>query len=91
MKTIRGIDYPTFEDTWNDSKFFTKEEKQLMEFEADIIESLIKAREAKGMTQSELAQLSGMKQPALARIETQKSSPQIDTLFKILRPLGLTI
>jgi len=35
--------------------------------------------------------MSGLKQPAIARLESMKSTPQIDTLFKILHPLGYTL
>ena len=30
-------------------------------------------------------------QPAIARLESMKATPQIDTLFKILQPLGYTL
>ena len=49
------------------------------------------AREAKGLSQRELAELSGVKQPAIARMESMKSTPQIDTLIKVLIPLGYTL
>ena len=45
----------------------------------------------KGYSQRELAELSGVKQPAIARMESLKSTPQIDTLLKILAPLGYTL
>jgi len=43
------------------------------------------------MSQKELAELAGLKQPAVARLESMKVTPQIDTLFKILQPLGYTL
>ena len=52
---------------------------------------MIEAREEKGLSQRELAEISGVKQPAIARLESMKTTPQIDTLFKILNPLGYTI
>ena len=52
---------------------------------------MIGAREAKGLSQRQLAEICGVKQPAIARIESLKTTPQIDTLFKILNPLGYTI
>lgn len=33
----------------------------------------------------------GIKQPVIARMESMKGIPQIDTLFKILAPLGYTL
>ena len=52
------------------------------------IGKLIEAREAKGLTQKELAEQAGIKQSAVARLESMKATPQIDTLFKVLTPLG---
>lgn len=60
-------------------------------FEIELIGKMIEAREEKGLSQRELAQISGVKQPAIARLESMKTTPRIDTLFKILNPLGYTI
>lgn len=56
-----------------------------------LIGKLIEAREKKGLSQRDLAELSGVKQPAIARLENMKSTPQIDTLLKILAPFGYTL
>ena len=48
-------------------------------------------REARGMTQRDLAEASGLKQPAIARIESHRSVPRVDTLLKLLVPLGYTL
>ena len=45
-------------------------------------------RKAKGLSQYQLAEISREKQPAIARLEKLKAIPKIDTLFKILNPLG---
>ena len=91
MKKIGNTEYTTIDDLWNDKKFVSDEEKSRIEFEVSLIGKIIEAREAKGITQQELAQLSGVKQSAIARLESMKSTPQIDTLFKILKPLGYTL
>ncbi|MDP2843596.1 MAG: helix-turn-helix transcriptional regulator, partial [Acetobacterium sp.] len=44
-----------------------------------------------GFSQQKLADLTGLKQPAIARLENLKSIPKIDTLFKLLDPLGYTL
>lgn len=80
--------YTTLNDLWNDSELLTEVEKEKIEFEVELIGKVIKAREEKGLTQKELAELAGIQQPALARLENMKATPQIDTLFKILKPLG---
>jgi transcriptional regulator with XRE-family HTH domain len=56
-----------------------------------LIGKMIKAREEKGLSQRELAEISGVKHPAIARLESMKATPQIDNLFKVLHPLGYTI
>ena len=66
-------------------------EKEKINFEVELIGKIIEAREAKGLSQRDLANLSGVKQPAIARLESMKTTPQIDTLFKLLNPLGYTI
>lgn len=91
MKKIGNTEYTTFNDLWNDKDFVSEEEKARIEFEVSLIGKLIEARENKGLTQQELAQMAGVKQSAIARLESMKSTPQIDTLFKILKPLGYTL
>lgn len=66
-------------------------EREKINFEVSLIGKMIEARESKGISQRELAELSGVKQPAIARIESMKVTPQIDTLLKILAPLGYTL
>lgn len=45
----------------------------------------------RGLTQAELAELCKVKQPAIARLETGGHSPRIDSLLKVLGPLGYTL
>ena len=55
-------------------------------------ESLIKAwREYFGLTQKQLAERAGIKQPALARLETGKSTPRTHTLKKLADAMDLSI
>jgi len=56
-----------------------------------LIGELIKARQEQGMSQRKLEELSGVKQPVIARIENGKTSPQINTVLKLLAPLGKTL
>ncbi|MBS5424239.1 helix-turn-helix transcriptional regulator, partial [Streptococcus sp.] len=41
--------------------------------------------------QKKLEELSGVKQPVIARMETGKTAPQLDTVLKILASLGKTL
>jgi DNA-binding XRE family transcriptional regulator len=91
MKKIGNTKYTTIDDLWNDKDFISEEEKAKIEFAVALIGKLIEARESRGITQSELAKMSGVKQSAIARLESMRATPQIDTLFKVLKPLGYTI
>jgi ribosome-binding protein aMBF1 (putative translation factor) len=91
MKKINDTEYTTLSDLWNDPQLLTPDEKDRIDFEVSLIGKLIEAREAKGLTQKELADKAGIKQSAVARLESMKATPQIDTLFKVLRPLGYTL
>ena len=88
---INGETYRTFSDYMNDERKVSAAERNRIEFEAELIGKLIETREEKGLSQRGLAELSGMKQPQIARLESMKSTPQLDTLFKVLTPLGYTL
>lgn len=72
-------------------ELFTEEEIARNNLTAKIMCELIAARKEKGLSQKELERLSGVRQPAIARMEKGISSPTLDTLAKLLAPLGKTI
>ena len=88
---IGNTEYWEFDDLYNDPNITPPAERAKIEFEVALIGKLIEARERRGLSQRELADLAGLKQPAIARLESMKTTPQIDTLFKILQPLGYTL
>lgn len=67
------------------------EDNAEIELTVKLIGKVIEAREAKGLSQQALADLCGIQQPVLARMEKAVHSPQINTLIKVLQPLGLTL
>lgn len=69
----------------------TPEEIQESDLRVAIIGELIKAREEKGYSQKTLEDLSGIKQSAIARLESGKAVPQLDTILRLLLPLGKTL
>ncbi len=79
--------------TWTDlqKELFTPEEIAASNLRAALIGELIKARQEKGISQKKLEELSGVKQPIIARMEKGTTSPQIDTILKVLAPLGKTL
>jgi len=86
MKSVK-----TFAEYMNDEKRVTAEERERIQFEIELIGKVIEARNARGLSQRDLAELSGVKQPAIARLESMQATPKIDTLLKILNPLGYTL
>ena len=87
-KKINGTEYTTFDDLWNDPQLLTDVEKDEIQLKIDFVGKLIEAREQKGISQRQLAEMCGLKQPAIARLEKAKHSPKLNSLLKILRPLG---
>ena len=79
--------------TWKEleKELFTPEEIAASNLRVALIGELIKARQEKGISQKRLEELSGVKQPIIARMEKGSTSPQIDTILKVLAPLGKTL
>ena len=67
------------------------EQEQEIRLEMDIIEATIQARKNSKLTQRELSKRSGIKQPSIARFERRMTSPRMDTLIKLLYPMGYTL
>ena len=78
---------------WEDAEreIFTPEEIAESKLRAALIGELIKARQEQGISQRQLEEMSGVKQPIIARMEKGYTSPQLDTLLKVLAPLGKTL
>ncbi|MBO5343420.1 MAG: helix-turn-helix transcriptional regulator [Ruminococcus sp.] len=79
--------------SWDEvrDEIFTSEEIAESDLRVAIIGELIKARQEKGISQKKLEELSGVKQPVIARMEKGYTSPQLKTFLKVLEPLGLTL
>ena len=87
----RGAD--SIGPSWDEvrAELFTPEEIAESDLRVAIIGELITARREKGISQKKLEELSGVKQPVIARMEKGYTSPQLDTLLKVLAPLGKTL
>lgn len=83
--------YTNFDDMFNDPEYFPDEDREAVNIEAALIAKVIEARENNKMTQRELSELTGIKQPVISRLESQKTTPQLNTILKILVPLGYTL
>ena len=84
---------PAIGHSWDEvrSQLFTPEEIAESDLRVALIGELIKARQEKGISQKKLEELSGVKQPVIARMECGITSPQLDTIMKVLAPLGKTL
>ncbi len=69
----------------------TPEQEAEIQLEMDLIEATIEARKKSNLSQRDLSKKTGIKQPAIARIESRSRSPQATTLIKLLYPMGYTI
>ena len=85
MAKLNGF---TVWDEEYDTQHFTPEEIAESDLEAELIMALIDARESQGVSQRSLEGMSGIKQPAIARIEKGVNSPTVETLIRLLAPLG---
>lgn len=84
--------------TWNDYKKHVRETnpeigKDLDEVESisQIVGAMIERRHDLALSQRDLADLCGLPHSSVARIESGKSTPNLTTLLKIFRELGLSL
>ena len=84
--------------TWNDYKVHVEAvdpemAKDIREAEAmsAIVKAMVEQRNALGLSQRELAARCGIPQSSVARIESFQTTPNLDTLLKIMQPLGLKL
>ena len=84
----------TWEDYKKGAKSFDSNIKQdIEEIEAlaSIVSAIIKRRNELGISQRELADICGLPHSSVARIESCTVKPKVETLIKIMKPLGLTL
>ena len=81
-------------DTWEDFEKelnLSPEEESRINFQTTLLKATIEARKKANLTQEQLSKKTGIKQSAIARLESGKQSPNTDTLFKILEAVGYTL
>lgn len=76
--------------TWNDLKKTLNIDQNEMDA-IDGLAYLVAERINRGISQKELAEKIGMKQPQLAKIENLTSIPSLTTLRRYAEGLGLTV
>ena len=84
----------TWEDYKNHVKSIDSESRhdiEQIEELSSIVSSIIKRRNELGISQRALAEQCWIPQSSVARIESFKTMPKLDTLLKLMRPLGLKL
>ena len=81
---LNGTNFTTWDDV--EKEFFTPEEIAESNLRVALIGELIKARKERG-----ISQMSGVKQPVIARMENGSTTPNLSTVLKVLAPLGKTL
>jgi len=80
---------------WDDVKreisSIPDDEKDVLEFTAYLVAKLIRRRHELGWTQESVAIKTGLKQSAIARIESARIVPKIDTIQLLAKVLGLKL
>ena len=79
--------------SWDEleKEIYTPEEIAESRLRVALISELIKARQEQGISQKQLEELSGVKQPIISRMEKGSTSTQLETFLKVLAPLGKTL
>lgn len=84
--------------TWDEYKDHVKKvdpdaKRDIEEMEniVAIVSKMVEKRNDLGITQRDLAAMCGIPQSSVARIESFQTTPNLDTLLKIMQPLGLKL
>ena len=72
-------------------KTYEDREEKLQELEYEFVQDFIKLRKDNHLTQEAFANQAGVIRLTITRIENLITSPQVNTLIKILEPLGYTV
>ena len=79
----------TLEEQLNDPEF--KKEYDALEPEFTIINALLNAREASGLTQKDLAERTGIAQGDISKLETGNANPSLRTLQRLAAGMGMKL
>ena len=81
--------------TWDQSRHeitsIRDVEKQEILQMAQLVARIIERRQALGLTQKQLAERAGLKQAAVARLESATTMPRVDTLLRVSNSLNMQL
>ncbi len=66
-------------------------EEKLKELEREVIRQVVQARKSQKLSQRVVGERAGVIRETVAKIENNLNSPQINTLIKLLEPIGYTL
>ena len=81
----------TLGKTWRDvqKELYSPEEIAASDARVKLAIALSKARKAQGLTQKELSEKTGIRQPVISRLEHGDTATQIDFLIKLVTAMNL--
>ena len=77
--------------TWKQARqeLFSPEEIAASDARVKLAIALSKARKAQGLTQKELSEKTGIRQPVISRLEHGDTATQIDTLIRLFAAMNM--
>ena len=81
----------TLEDMEKRMTSLTQDDWDEIDVKVQIVSAILNGRKEQGMTQKELGDSCGLAQNFIARLENNKTDPQLTTVLRALRPLGKTL
>ena len=68
-----------------------KHDEYLRDLEREVIRQVVEARKSQHLSQRVVGERAGIIRETVAKIENNLNSPQINTLIKLLEPIGFTL
>lgn len=68
-----------------------KRDERLKELEREVIRQIVVARKSQHLSQRVVGERAGIIRETVAKIENNLNSPQINTLIRLLEPVGYTL
>ena len=82
---------PTSNDQTGSRKAVPLTKDEILRIKDSFLREITISRQHKGLSQKNLQNVSGVKQPVIARLELGETDPQLTTIIKVLHPLGMTL
>ena len=68
-----------------------KHDEYLRDLEREVIRQVVEARKSQHLSQRVVGERAGIIRETVAKIENNLNSPQINTLIRLLEPIGYTL